>query len=78
MKPSDIIQELYDRYRDKGNTSQDASINAIIQYLDEQYEQNKPCEHKSAYQVESTVGDDVYYNVCNGCGVLFITKADYK
>lgn len=42
---------------------------AIMSYLYEQWEKNRPCEHKSAYQVDS---GDIFYNVCNDCGVLFL------
>ena len=44
---------------------------AILMYLDEKY-----CEHHSAYQIESLVGDEVYYNVCNDCGILFLANKD--
>ena len=74
MKPSDKILKLV---RKKfGDVASDYEyICGIMAYLDEEYEKNKPCEHKSAYQVDSSLGD-VYYNVCNDCGVLFLAKEE--
>ena len=43
---------------------------AIKKYLDESH-----CEHKDAYQVDSQMSD-IYYNVCNDCGVLFLADQD--
>lgn len=43
---------------------------ATLMYLDEDYEKNQPCEHRDSYQVDGRDGE-VYYNVCNSCGVLF-------
>lgn len=62
MLPSKRIEEL----RNVSETVMDA----LIKYLDEEHEKNKLCEHKDAYQVDSL--GDVYYNVCNDCGVLFL------
>ncbi len=57
MKPSERIYQIH---RELG------TITAIIQYLDEEYEKNKPCEHKS-YQVLPSGN-----NVCMDCDVIFI------
>lgn len=47
MKPSERIKqikkEIWDRRGFRGNL---VDIWAIIQYLDEEWEKNKPCQHK--------------------------------
>lgn len=71
-KPSERIYQIA---RERGLSKQFPAWNdtdIILQYLDEEYEKNKPCEHKDSYTVDST--SDVYYNVCNDCGVLFLGK----
>lgn len=70
MKPSEKIREIMKQKGEIifGEFMPNPKVEAILQYLDE----NQPCEHKSAYQVESIVGDGIYYNVCNDCGVLFL------
>lgn len=40
------------------------SVPAIIQYLDEEYEKNKPCEHE-----ETESWND--YMVCKKCKIMF-------
>jgi len=70
MKPSKRIEQIaYGLNNDYGVSE---LLFAIKRYLDEEWEKNKPCQHKSSYTVDST--SDVYYNVCNDCGVLFLGK----
>lgn len=83
MKPSERIKKLIkekqseiDQQSNQLEAYLTVVIGGILDYLDEEYEKNKPCEHKSAYQVESMNGDEVYYNVCNDCGILFLSKKD--
>ncbi len=71
MKPSERIKEIYDSFKNGEHLGVEHA-HAIIKYLDEEYEKNKPCEHKDSYRVDSIMQDDVYYNVCNDCGVLFL------
>lgn len=84
MKPSEKIKQLveeklaeirkkFDRYAPHPGMGSYYEM-AIMKYLDEEYEKNQPCTHKNAYQVEG-IGD-VYYNVCNDCGVLFLAKVE--
>lgn len=68
-KPSERIKEISLEIELRWPNDPRPELNAIIQYLDEEWEQNKMCAHKSAYQVDSSNGDEVYYNVCNDCGV---------
>lgn len=42
MKPSDRIKEILQSKSIYGSLNE-----AIVQYLDEQYEKQKPCEHKN-------------------------------
>lgn len=74
MKPSQRIQEIREelQIRFPGSASNLWETEAVIMYLDEVYEKNKPCEHKYSYQVEGY--GDIYYNVCDDCGVLFLSK----
>lgn len=85
MKPSQKIAEHFDRilrerpgavdliHKDKHHQWK-VEIAAIKDYLDEEYEKNRPCEHKSSYRVDGL--GEVYYNVCDDCGVLFLAKKD--
>ncbi len=67
MKPSEKIKKIIE---EKYKTSiKSRQICAILEYLDEEHEKNKPCEHKNSYQEESPLHA---YNVCNDCGVLFL------
>lgn len=77
MKPSTRIKEIYDKlFLEKGIwVDIDLHSQAVVQYLDEQHEKNKPCEHTDSYQVDPQTGD-VFYNVCNKCGVLFLAKKE--
>lgn len=55
-KPSKRIKEIV---REKlGYEELTTELEIIAQYLDEQYEKNKPCEHKN-------ITDDL---VCEDCG----------
>lgn len=74
-KPSERIYEIQKNNQKEWPNDPRPSISAIIQFLDEEYEKNKPCKHKDSYQVDSQIGD-VYYNVCNDCGVLFLANRD--
>lgn len=81
MKPSQRIKEIaanLGRESDMGTITYGhiERIEAIIQYLDEEWENNQPCKHLDSYIVESSLGDSVYYNVCNTCGVLFLVHKD--
>ena len=75
MKPSKRIIEIMAKiFLDEGEyESSKIFHSAILRYLDEESEKNKPCEHKSSYQVDEQIGE-IYYNVCNDCGVLFLAK----
>jgi len=49
-KPSERIAEIvnsFQDYRDGNMPLTQAKANSLIQYLDEEYEKNKPCEHKN-------------------------------
>ncbi len=67
MKPSEKIKQILKTPDSNGMFTSETG--AILDYLDA----NAPCEHKDAYQVESP---EIYYNVCNDCGVLFMAKRD--
>jgi len=41
MKPSEIIVEKYNKYLEKGEDRQHATLFAIMNYLDEEYERRK-------------------------------------
>lgn len=71
-KPSDRIIEI--RNSMNGFLAPEIIAQAIMKYLDEQYEKNKPCKHKSSYQVQDQSAPNIYYNVCNDCGVLFLSS----
>lgn len=45
MKPSERVQEIFGELSRKNPLSEVNAVRAIVQYLDEQYEKNKPCEH---------------------------------
>lgn len=82
MKPSQRIREIHLELEKSYNDPitklmgfDDTFHRAVLNFLDEEYERNKPCEHKSAYQVDQ---NDVYYNVCNDCGILFLSMGDVK
>lgn len=62
MKPSERIKEIYDSFEEDKHIGVKHHF-AIIQYLDEQYEQNKPCQHKN---IEDFKGLDS----CKDCGVV--------
>lgn len=77
MKPSERINRIFADLKNKNRKrklieEKELFIQSILNYLDEEYDKNKPCEHKSSYQVEGF--NDVYYNVCNDCGVLFLAS----
>lgn len=48
IKPSDRLKELFqiDKEKNPQNTPADNSINAIIMYLDEEYEKKQPQQDK--------------------------------
>lgn len=75
MKPSERIYQIWEELCKAKGLELDSLGSmpyhpyAIAKYLDE----NQPCEHRSSYQVDSLVGN-VFYNVCNDCGVLFLAK----
>ncbi len=54
MKPSDRINEIYQEidgppgFWPSDTVDMRIKIRAIMQYLDEQYEKNKQCEHRDA------------------------------
>lgn len=68
MKPSERIMEI----RDQNGTSLMNTINpgfdmfvALCQYLDEEHEKNKPCEHEWKGHLECT---SLIW--CHKCGIL--------
>jgi hypothetical protein len=65
MKPSKRIDEITDQLMatSKFVSLGAATITAILQHLDEQYEANKPCEHE---EVEDFRGMDC----CKKCHVV--------
>lgn len=65
MKPSDRLKELFiqDKKENPQNNSIASSLNALVNYLDEEYERNKPCEH------EETEAHG-FYKVCKKCNCL--------
>lgn len=69
MKPSEIIQEIYKSKLPEDTMGEDQTylsrikINSIIQYLDEEYTKNKPCEHE--FQTKET-------NECLKCHLLVV------
>lgn len=67
MKPSEKIQELAEStdmdFSIRGTTS--GYITAILQYLDEQWEKNKPCEHG---ETDKNVMGDIACLTCSSCG----------
>lgn len=68
VTPSERIRKIMiEKY---GTPIVSRQISSILEFLDEEWEKMKPCKHESSYQVEG-IGD-VYYNVCNDCGVLFL------
>ncbi len=58
-KPSDIILAKIQRM----GGSKDDAITAIIQYLDEEWEKNKPCEHE---WIDCIHGD----RICKKCEII--------
>lgn len=73
MKPSERIRVLCDEVKQEwlGNqslTDHEKIIVAMLNYLDEVF-----CDHKDSYQVDAQIGD-IFYNVCNDCGILFLAK----
>lgn len=76
LKPSERIKELhlieeFNKYPiAKLMGFDDTFKKAVLNYLDEEWEKNRPCKHLDTYQVDGY--NDVYYNVCNDCGVLFL------
>jgi hypothetical protein len=70
-KPSERISEIENQDNNTNRTD------AIIQYLDEQHEQNKPCEHESCQFINREVGatqssyglipGTYYSHYCNDC-----------
>ena len=71
MKPSERINECFNARQ--GEMASDSfyirkAFNEISKILDEIF-----CEHKDSYQVDSQIGD-VFYNVCNDCGILFLAN----
>lgn len=81
MKPSERINQIIREGGNEVNLDGPGSYykisknEAIIQYLDEEYEKNKPCDHKNSYIVDS-IHRDICYNVCEDCGVLFLAAQD--
>ena len=71
MLPSKKIQEIIE----KAGTESDldgpgyyyklSKADAIIKYLDEEYEKNKPCEHEELHCYSSSM------NECDGCEFCF-------
>lgn len=61
-KPSERISEIENQDNNTNRTD------AIIQYLDEQHEQNKPCEHKNI--LTHSEG----YDICQDCNLVGMFK----
>ena len=69
MRPSEIINKVFEAKPNEmcsDNVYLGRAFGEIGKILDKLY-----CEHKSAYQVDS---GDIFYNVCNDCGILFLAK----
>lgn len=68
MKPSLKIEEIRRAMSDKSGITVELAhiIPAIIQYLDEEYERNKPCEHKTTEIREDGYGRK--FKKCMVCG----------
>jgi len=62
MLPSERIEELFCQEKYWSNLPK-----AIITYLDEQYEKNKPCEHRSSTGTIHSNGQ----LLCDKCGQFF-------
>jgi len=76
QKPSERIREEYELIKRKTDSKVEdlhKCLTAVMRYLDEEWSKNQPCKHEDSYQVDSLVGD-VFYNVCNDCGVLFLAN----
>lgn len=70
-KPSERIRELHIDYIEKGQAHGIGFQNAVLTYLDEQHEQNKPCEHECREEFSmGNVFKGVEYNRCIECKVL--------
>lgn len=70
MKPSERIKEIFYELNTKNDFGFEKNIiDSIIQYLDEEYEKNKPCEHKNTHD-----SADGLYDVCKDCGVVGFFK----
>lgn len=64
------VREL--KEKEKFKNAGVADIIILAKKINEIIESYKPCKHESAYQVEGF--NDIYYNVCNDCGVLFLAS----
>lgn len=53
MKPSERIEEwrVFFKNNRPNETALENTLSAIVTYLDEQYEQQKPCEHKNTEDI---------------------------
>ena len=77
-KPSERIKEIYEHNKKK-DTAQLVHnyLFSVVEYLDEQHEQNKPCEHESCQFINREVGatqssyglipGTYYSHYCNDC-----------
>jgi len=72
MKPSQkIIERAIDRLKPYHLKVSILDIE-ILNYLDEQYEQNKPCEHKNLETRLPQTGDVRIYDICKDCHAIGI------
>jgi len=77
LEKKEMVQIIFDRITTEISAGGGAASykaldpKKLAEFLFEEYEKNKPCQHKSAYQQESSDGE-MFYNVCNDCGVLFL------
>jgi len=67
MKPSERIQEIYNKLRDEDGifSPPDLYSKAISIYIDEEFEKNQPCKHEPSGE---TVGRGY---VCKHCHVIY-------
>lgn len=66
MKPSQRIQEIFNEMAKKTLYPKSSELPAILQYLDEKYEKNKPCEHSNTtLEIENHA-----WLECRDCHVL--------
>lgn len=68
MLPSERIQEIFKDLKKKDTAQRvHTYLSAVIEYLDEQYEKNKPCEHKEIelFVYKGKVTDGI--KICKKC-----------